>query len=657
MLSKSPLLLLTPKQLTAIVAVSLMLTGCNGHSTDNSDGDIPDSDINIVAEKIVQVDTTSFTDQSAELALFYPDDQLSNILWQQTSGTSVTLLTTNSKVIAFTPQSAGSYSFEVSFSLNNGASQTLSHTITVDEQSNKIATRLAHTVLSDNKVSLRVFTQPSIDESSIRWQQISGPEVNLNQDSTNQSNSIPDNTDGELAIFFTAPSVNKDTLLTFEATANDTNQDYSDKVVVLVEPASRIASNAYFDERVAQVFPYNSNSPYANNLVDCVYSNTLSSSCTLAKLPLLAKENTTPTINNIMDRVVVSHQWMGDRFKDFLNNSDPHNDFKHLLRATTAIVISYDIRPSFYWAATGAIYLDAENFWLTAKERDTINEAADYRSDFGKELQFLMPWRYVKGNDYADDYFSVEQRVTRTTSDGFYRLSSLLYHELAHANDFFPSSEWFTHNEQSRILDVALNTSVESDNLAVAFPLQSSEMRNLAQISFAGESATATQRSYTTSDIETFFSPDSATGFYAYSSEREDYALLFEELMMQARFSVFRDVAITNLPAGDDISGTDYIVTWGQRGRIGEVNIKQRVAYSASRVLPEFDSIQALTQVAIPIAMVSGDNWLENLTISPINNAIASKVRKTTNELSVELSTKQQRPISDRYYHKGLPEQ
>ncbi|OUR62210.1 hypothetical protein A9Q74_07135 [Colwellia sp. 39_35_sub15_T18] len=637
---------LTPKRLTvtAFAAMSILLAGCNGHSSD-----IPDDDINAEAGKIVQVDVTAFTGQSAELALFYPDDQLSNIQWQQTSGATVTLLTKNSKVIAFTPQAAGNYRFEVSFSVNNGTSQTLSHTITVNEQSNKIAIRLAHTVLSDNKVSLRVFTQPDIDESSIRWQQTSGPEVSLNQNS-----SVSGNTDGELAIFFTAPNVNKDTLLTFETTANGTNQDYSDQIIVLVEPASSIASNAYFDERVAQVFPYNSNSPYANNLVDCVYSNTLSSSCTLAKLPLLAQENTTPTINNIMDRVVVSHQWMADRFKDFLTNSDTNNDFKHLLRATTAIVISYDIRPSFYWAATGAIYLDAENFWLTANERDTINEAPDFRADFGQELQFLMPWRYVKDNDYADGYFAIEQRVTRTTNDGFYRLASLLYHELAHANDFFPSSEWFIHNDQSRILDAALSTNFESDSLAVAFPLQSSEMRSLAQVSFAGESATATEKSYSTRDIEAFFSPDLATGFYAYSSEREDYALLFEELLMQARFNVFRDVAITNLPSGDDISATDYMVTWGQRGRIGEESIKQRVAYSASRVLPEFDSTQALTQVAAPIAMISGDNWLDNLTISPITNALtASKKRKTLNELAAE----QQRPVSGWYYHKGLPEQ
>ena len=199
----------------------------------------------------------------------------------------------------------------------------------------------------------------------------------------------------------------RDTIITFSVTATeaDNTVTYSDKVAVLIEPAAEIGNNAYFKDRKATVFAYNSTSPYADNLGACVYTNTLISSCTLAKVPLLAAEvnssSATPSIASIMDRVVVSHQWMGDRFKEFLTDNDINHDIKKLLRATTAIVISYDIRPSFYWAATGAIYLDAENFWLTPQERDTINEAPDFRADFGNDLQFIIPWRYIKDNDYA----------------------------------------------------------------------------------------------------------------------------------------------------------------------------------------------------------------------------------------------------------------
>lgn len=622
-----------------ILITGLGLTACNGHSTKETA-----ANGNLDINKIIVIDTHLSNQQSVELILFYPNDKLSKINWLQTAGENITLLAKNTKVIAFTPNTPGDYSFMVSFSVNGGASQTLSQSITISETANKIAARLSHAVLSDNKVSLRTTLSASIVASTLQWRQVSGPQVNFSEP----------NTQGNLTVYFNAPQVNKDTLLNFEVSASDDEQTFTDNVAVLVEPALAIASNAYFDKRTARVVPYNSDGPYVESLVNCVYSNTLSSSCALSSLPLLAQvaqENDFLSVNNIMDRVVVSHQWMGDRFKDFLIHHDNNNDFKRLLRATTAIVISYDIRPSFYWAATGAIYLDAENFWLTPQERDTINEAPDFRTHFGNDLQFSMPWRYVKDNQYANRYFSKEQRVTRTSNDGFYRLASLLYHELAHANDFFPSTEWFTHNEQTRILDAATNTSFESDKLSISLPLQSQTMRDLAQVSFSGELATATQKSYQSSDIKNFFSPDTATDFYAYSSLREDYAMLFEELMMQNRFQVFRDIAITNNPTGDNISAQDYIVTWGQRGRIGEDDIKSRVAFTASRVLPEFDSNSALTVLPIPIDMTEGHDWLKNLTISPLS------ISSTKKQRSLEITTKQNKPspVFYQYYQKTLP--
>ncbi len=141
-----------------------------------------------------------------------------------------------------------------------------------------------------------------------------------------------------------------------------------------------------------------------------------------------------------MNRVLVSHDWMGRNFEAFLDQMDTHGDFATLLQSVTAVVISYDVRPSFYWVVTGAIYLDPEDLWLTATERDSINEAPDYRAGFGNELQFLIPWRYVKDNDYASVYRDRSQRSNRPISELTTDLSSLLYHELAHANDFFPRS-------------------------------------------------------------------------------------------------------------------------------------------------------------------------------------------------------------------------
>jgi len=139
--------------------------------------------------------------------------------------------------------------------------------------------------------------------------------------------------------------------------------------------------------------------------------------------------------------------------------------------------------------------------------------------------------------------------------------------------------------------------------------------------------------------------------------------MLFEELMMQNRFDITRDVAITNQPTGDSITSSSYIVTWGQRGRIGDDKLRERVLFSASRVLPEFNSQAAMDLVPTPIEMVQGNSWPENLTISP-NPAPSSLKMTQLNSFSIPTSFAQAAAVNDaqqpvdnynRYYQKPLP--
>ena len=591
-------------------------------------------------EKINTVNKETMVNQSVNFFLYFPNKVITDIKWTQTSGPVTVFLANTSKVIAFTPSIAGEYQFEVSFN-NNGESQQLNHFLTVLDEVSVINARLDHAVLEQNNVSLRAEISADIAIDSISWEQLSEEKVTFIENG--------------LSVNFEAPSVDKDTLLTFEVKGTANGILVSDTVTILVEDSDLIKNNAYFKDRTASTFPYDNTGPYAQDIVNCVYSNQLTSSCPLEKLPLIAHQSLTPTVEDIMSRVVVSHQWMGDRFRDFLLHNDNNNDFKNLLRATTAIVISYDVRPSFYWAATGAIYLDPKNFWLSPDERDTINESADYRASFGRELQFTMPWRYIKDNDYATDYPSETIRITRNENDGLYRLASLLYHELAHANDFFPKTEWFIHDQSSRVLDAALSTNFESDNLAIAYPLFGDEIYALAQVSFSGETATSFQKSYLPSDIKDFFKIEVANDYYNYSSPREDYAMLFEELMMQTRYQVLRDTAVTNLPSGENTSIRDYIVAWGQRGRIGETNIKDRVEFVTKRILPEFESAMIIANLPPPIAMIEGDDWLDNLSISPTvtgkdSNVKAMNADKFNSRLYPDVTGQRT------YYHKELPE-
>ena len=139
--------------------------------------------------------------------------------------------------------------------------------------------------------------------------------------------------------------------------------------------------------------------------------------------------------------------------------------------------------------------------------------------------------------------------------------------------------------------------------------------------------------------------------------------MLFEELMMQNRFNVIRDVAITNQPVGESISAADYNVTWGQRGRIGDDRLRDRVLFTASRVLPEFDSQAAMILVAKPIEMGEGSNWLENLTISPedlesrvmVKNRNSFSIFTSDPEASTTKVDAEQENNFTRYYQKPLP--
>jgi len=612
----------------ALVSITLItfIQACGGGTSKNVDNQEENTPFKVL---IIEADFN--LGKSIELILLSPTSQVSNIKWTQVSGTPIEFVASTHKVVSITPTSAGNYSFRVSFTANDNQEQITTSFEIIDEQGHFTVPN-GHMVQSGNNVSLRAFSyQNQID--SIKWRETTNLGIVLEED------------DSELLLFSAPETDNQDLIATFEVTAKIEGNTYQDTVSILIEAAQTIANNAYFDERVATVYPYNENSPYANDIVKCVYSNTLSSSCKLATLPIIAQDTLTPTIEDIMNRVVVSHSWMGDNFKAFLSNLDQHDDFKQLLRATTAIVISSDIRPSFYWAATGAIYLDPNYLWLTPIERDSINEAPDYRSAFGKELRFSIPWRYVKENRYAFNYYDITRRLSRPLSSLTYPLGFLLYHELAHANDYFPKQLWGTLDSENRLLDAALAQSPISDLMTVRYPLNSQILKSLARVRFAGETATELEKSYTPQEISTLFEPDGAVHFYGFNTEREDFAMLFEELMMQHRYGIYRDVAVTNNPSHDEDTSNNYIVDWGQRGRLAEPQIRERMRYVTSNVLPEFDVDNAISLLPNSIEMTHGKSWHENLMLNGAN--------KRTLGYSQPKALSQNQPYQ--YYTKPLP--
>lgn len=567
---------------------------------------------------------------------------ISEVNWTQVSGpATVTPLSATTPAIGFDAPAAGSYGFTVTYRLV-GSAQPVTQNVTVTAvtpaaaPASTITARVDQAVRKGGKASIRAWETLGGGDTrqSITWSQVEGPAVTL------------DTTD-PLRIIFTAPEVSSDTLLRFRVTlrtAGGTTD--SDDVMVLVENVAQAPSDpnnsgpyVFSDSHVSRVYAYKRSSPFAGALAPCTYDPALQwtgsgkNLCPLTQLPFLHQttNGNVPTVAQIMDRVLVSHDWMGEVFEQFMNSSYASDDLKRLFNGVTAIVIGAHVRPSFYYALTGAIYLDADNFWLTAAQRDVVDEAPDFRTDFGRDLQFSTPWRYAANNQNIFVNFSPTSRIGRTLDYLLNESSWLLYHELGHASDFLPPATRAALDANASAWDnIAPRFSTRqlpSDTLASTLPLKSAEMSALAQVLFiSGPAATpsttvngipySTLTGYSANQVGAFFAADRASDTYNYSTTREDIAMLFEEFMQRRNHAFLRDVAITDKITSTTTSST-LIVRWGQRGRVGETSVKPRVQQVVQALAPWVltADANAVTNLPAPLAMRAGESWAANLCL------------------------------------------
>jgi hypothetical protein len=544
---------------------------------------------------------------------------IGKVQWTQTAGpATVSLIADKSQATAFDATSPGSYTFSASWVDGGGEarSQSVSLDVTPPVGNSLLAVRGHQAVRMGSNVSVRAWPAPDPQDSvrSVAWTQLEGPAVTLLATS-----------DSHVALFV-APQVTRDTLIRMQATVTmASGTTHSDEALVLVERFSQAPAAdtgaLWNGDQISRVYAYRAAGPWANALVRCTYdaAQRTATPCPLSTLPFLAQETAgaTPSVEQVMNRVVVSHDWLGRNFEAFLRTQDPQGDMRRMLNSVTAVVLGTHVRPSFYWSATGAIYLDADFFWLVPQERDTVNEAPDFRSDFGAALQYSSPWRYTQNNRNINAFYDPRQRGTRDTEALKFRASSLLYHELGHALDFLPPSQYASLDSSkgpwANIQPRFTARQLTSDAVSAAFPLTSTVMRDLGQVQFQGLNATAQQSAYTPAQVAGFFAGDVASDDYAYSTSREDAAMLFEEFMMFNRLGIRRDVAITDKILATTTNAT-LIVRWGERGRAGGTTIKPRVRRVVADLVPwlplsEVDALPA------PLAMRAGESWTSNLTL------------------------------------------
>ncbi len=567
--------------------------------------------------------------RNTELALLAcSGKELKTLSWRQTAGTALNPLSARSQAISLEPAAGQAYRFELSYQDGQGGS--FSHSVQMEAKAalgdDAAVVRGEPSVLAGGKTSLRVtsakLSEADWDSASIQWRQLDGPSVVLGEANTRR-------------VVFSAPQTAVDTTLRLQASITlASGAKLSGQFNLLVQaPAPGLPADPAFgaSDPVSRVYPFLAQGPFAAALDECVYSPRLQNSnlCTLGKLPLLgqATAGQVPTVEQVMQRVLVSNDWMGEVFERFLREQDPHGDYRRMLASVTAIVIGGRVRPSFYWSGTGAIYLDASNLWLTPEQRDTVSESPDPRSNNGAALGFSSPWRYVKDNQHAYNSLAREPRLSRPLGEVVYALGSLLYHELTHAADFMPPRLHAGLPTDKRVFQAGPARGL-SQSLAEQLPFYSREMQGLAKVLSFGATPTALQIAYTPDEIVHFFSQDRVSDDYAYSVpegqtfSREDAAMLLEETMMQLRYGVLRDYAVTTKLQEGALSA-DLSVSWGQRGRIGEAAIKPRAKLVLAEAMPWVDTA-LLDTLAPPLQLRAGQSWGANLDQAAL---AAGKVR------------------------------
>ena len=392
--------------------------------------------------------------------------------------------------------------------------------------------------------------------------------------------------------------------------------------------------------------------PYRNDLVGC----TQVVACSLEKIPFLGMVSAPPTIEDLLNRLVISHQWMGERFESILRGMDPRvlAAILRLSGSITAITISADIRPSHYNLRNSAIYLDPLLIALTREEADTVDQEADFRSEFGKDFQFIGVWRYVTSENEYHYNLALENRKQK---DIMRYMARLLFHELAHANHYFSHKaisstscadmpircrqppilaffDWAAPYELSHIFEF-------SD---VDYGLQDTNMKDYAKVRYSGKAISSEQEAWSATDMGGWFGADRGVHDYSYTTQHEDIAMLTEATLTKFFYDADMDVAYIDRPESGEFSA-DTPVTWGRRGRLGNPLVSNRAKHLMDLMIPNLIPDEFFTNLATTDPernFASACGWLDNLDLvcSPANSpkGIRSKSLDSANTDGIDIS-------------------
>lgn len=364
----------------------------------------------------------------------------------------------------------------------------------------------------------------------------------------------------------------------------------------------------------AELYSYRTTS-FSENLVECSVAYLDSKTCSVSYIaPIGVELLGDVSIDDVANRLVVSHDWMAESFVDALYEMNDQT-LLNLFKAVNAVVISYELEGSFYHGYTASIYINPEHLWRNSDEWYSLYQSTSDGEADEYELQFKPARRYVDATtgDYttwSNSYNESSGYTSRSASQLAPRLYSLLAHELGHANDFLPPELLSTIDNSGTIYnDYILPNTLVSSDLNDIYPRNSELVAEAAGVYYSDDEITDELRYTTGADIGLEFASDGGSYFYSYKNGLEDLATLMEITMMYMKYDSVLDVAFYTVSDLENPTCDDLLIEWGQRNRLADSSVNERAVYVAERLISEDYALEVAAITEQPIMMEANAGW------------------------------------------------
>jgi hypothetical protein len=347
-------------------------------------------------------------------------------------------------------------------------------------------------------------------------------------------------------------------------------------------------------EKFAQLKAY-IETEQSDELLSCFAKGNAGEYCDLSEASPLGAGKTMDqklSIEDVAERLLVSHEWMGDEFVELLERWYwlEDRDILDLFRPYSSIVISFEGQFYGYYFVEESATLVLSGFALWKDKQqyeDLFVESGGSSSHSGiAEIPFQSWQRQIdsvtKQETYQSIYYDEYDNNVRFTHQLRPQMMQIIAHTSAHAFDSYPQSTLSSLDEQdslfTHVQSLALSNLLENN-----YPVYKSDLvTDFANYRYDG--ATPTDRLVNSTGQEFYdeLVNSQAITTWGYHSAYESLAMLFQQYALYKYEGVIMDLSVVGWE-DNDYYCNEYEVIAGRRGYSDDV--KARMAYAASIVL------------------------------------------------------------------------